>query len=129
MKMPIVNINPTKLQNTIKKIVPITILLLCIFLLGGGIDLLNALLNGKDTALIINPKLTGLSPAAMLMYGLGFTGLLFILWGAKDLRGNYEDKKIVNQSAKRLVAGIFLIGLCYFSLEVMLRIGYEALKF
>lgn len=112
-----------KIKLTKKQVTTIGLFAVIIFLFGGGPDIVFTLLNGSrnDIAVLNHAKLTGLSPASMFCYILGFTGLLMLYWGGKDFHKNEELAK------KRLLAAITLIGACVFGLELLLRFGYGAI--
>ncbi len=129
MKLPLINPYSLFKKKKTKTAITIFAIIVCVFLVGGGLDLVFFSVGGQEKAYLMEkPKATGLSPAAMAMYSLGFLGLMFLYWGGKDLIGNMENLKIIKLSKLRFTVSIFLIGLCVFALEFLLRIGFEAIQ-
>jgi hypothetical protein len=112
-----------KIKLKRKQLVTISLFAAIIFLFGGGPDIVFTLLSGgtQDVVILNHAKMTGLSPASMFCYILGFTGLMMLYWGGKDFHKSEDLAK------KRLLAAVTLIGACVVGLELLLRFGYGAL--
>jgi hypothetical protein len=96
-------------------------LLLCIFvvfLLGGGIDVITSFQRGQaDAQLMEHPKMTGLSPIAIFLYGLMFIGGVMWYWSGRNFGKN--DRLAI----KQWWAGLILVPTSLVLLVVVANFG------
>ncbi len=83
--------------------------------------MLITLQGGQENADVIeHPKMIGLSPIAMMLYGLGFLGMLFLYWGGTNLqRGNEK------LGGKQVIAGFTIILAVYLTLTIVFGVGND----
>lgn len=88
-----------------------------IFLITGGLALVNMLINGPSLSEPY-PKVLAVTPIAMFLIILGVTGTyLVILFGRNSRNGNGELAK------KQFFVGFSLLFSCYVGLELLLNFG------
>jgi hypothetical protein len=114
-------INTTKFKNTtILKILFFTFIL---FLIGGGLETIHTFTSGEQNAILIeDPKMSGLAPAAIALYGFGFLGLLLLYLSGVNMKKNSA------LAQKQFTSGFIIILIVFLFLTLLYGIGNDNWK-
>ena len=97
----------------------ITIIAISLFLVSGGISLLNMLINGPSLSEQY-PKVVALTPIAMFLTVLGVTGAYLVILVPSNFKNGDG-----NLAKKQFFVGFTLIFLCYIGLDILLNFGLQ----
>jgi len=95
----------------------IAVFAVAVFLLTGGISLVNMLFNGMSLSEPY-PKVVALTPIAMFLTILGLTGAYLVILFTSNLKNGNGDL-----AKKQFYAGFTLLFSCYVGLELLLNYG------